>query len=166
MLLTCLATLVACTGELGSALPNQELTNYTPILTDRSVLEKAVKFTAKRDLKAPSKIYYKDNFIFVSDQHRGIHIIDNTDPTNPIKTGFIEVLGAMDMAIKGNLLFVDNATDLISIDISDKANPVVKNRVKDVFPEPLPPDGLAIPEEYLKRNRPANTVLVSWVKAQ
>ena len=81
------------------------------------------------------KIYYKDNFIFVNERFRGIHIIDNNDPTNPIPVQFIEVLGNEDIAIKGNFLYADNMTDLVVLNISNLDNIQEVNRVKGLYPD-------------------------------
>lgn len=139
-------------------------TAYKPVFMDRTELENSVQMVAPTALNRPAKIYTKDGFLFISESFRGIHVINNSDPANPVKMGFIKVVGCLDMAIKGTTLYVDNATDLVSIDMTDAAKPVVTKRIKDVFPEPEPPDHLSIPNEFEKANRPANLVIVDWVK--
>ena len=81
------------------------------------------------------KIYYKFPYIFVNERNKGIHILDNTTPENPLPIRFIEVLGSEDVAIKGNYLYVDNITDLVTIDITDIENITVTNRVKNLYTE-------------------------------
>jgi hypothetical protein len=61
------------------------------------------------------------------------------------------------MAVKGNILYVDNAVDLVSFDLNTKQ---VTKRIRDVFPEPLPPEDF----RYYHINRPAGYVLVAWKK--
>lgn len=139
-------------------------TSYTPILIDKESLNKSVVFKPSTNIENPNKIYYKDEYIFISESLKGIHIIDNSNKKNPINRGYISIPASADMAIKDNILYADNATDLLAIDLSKVANnqfPVVK-RIKDIFPEPLPPDGLPVPLKYQKENRPANTVLIGW----
>ena len=66
------------------------------------------------------------------------------------------------MAIRNNVLFADNAIDLVSLDISQYPEITILDRVEDVFPEATPPDLDWIPWQYSKGNRPANTVIVAW----
>ena len=78
------------------------------------------------------KIYYKDSFIYVNERNKGIHVIDNTNPAHPMPVRFINVAGSEDIAIKGNILYADNITDLVAIDISDFNNiRVTKRRTLD-----------------------------------
>ncbi len=80
------------------------------------------------------KIYYKDNYIYVNELNEGIHIIDNSTPSNPTPVSFIKVPGCKDIAIKGNFLYTDNVSDLIVFDISDFSNVTLVNRVPGVYP--------------------------------
>ncbi|WP_207533554.1 hypothetical protein [Desertivirga arenae] len=141
-------------------------TDYRPILLSRESLERSITLLAAREIKSPAKIYYKDKYIFISENYKGVHIIDNQDPTNPKNISFISVPGCVDMAIKGNALYVDNATDLAVVDLENIKTSGIKvtKRIKDAFPEIVPPDGYQIPEKYSLSNRPANTVVVEWVK--
>lgn len=143
-----------------------EYTEYRPVLLQRESLEKSISFHSPEAIKSPAKIYFKDNYIFVSERFKGVHIIDNSDPKNPVNKGYINVPGCVDMAIKQNALYVDNATDLVVIDLStlSLAQVKVNKRVRDVFPELSTPDGKALPDKYRVENRPENTVLIGWVK--
>lgn len=141
-------------------------TVYTPIIMERESLERSISFHTPVPIADPAKIYYKDHFIFISERYKGVHVIDNADPQNPVNKGYIEVAGGVDMAIKSNTLYVDNAVDLVAIDLSKIASSKIEvtKRVKDNFPELSPPDGLSVPSKYLKANRPVNTVIVGWEK--
>ncbi|MDI9532397.1 MAG: hypothetical protein QM238_01935, partial [Bacteroidota bacterium] len=60
--------------------------------------------SAPAEISHPGKMYFKDGYLFVNEYGKGIHVIDNTDPSNPEKIAFYEILGNVDMAIKGNIL--------------------------------------------------------------
>lgn len=138
---------------------------YKPVLMDRESLERSIKWQPPAEIKSPGKIYYKDNFIMISERYKGVHIVDNTDPKNPIIKGYISVPGCVDMAMKENTLYVDNAVDLVAIDVSkiNVGQIEVKKRIKETFPELVPPDGMSIPNRYTKAARPKNSVIVNWV---
>ena len=156
------ALLSACAGFSEPPL----YTSYKPVIMDRESLERSIIFKPAEDIKIPAKIYYKDNYILISERFKGVHVIDNTDPKTPVKKGYINVPGCVDMAIKDNILYVDNAVDLVAIDISqiNIGQITVKKRVKQTFPELVPPDGQSVPYKYSVENRPKNSVIVNWVK--
>ena len=127
-------------------------------------LENSVSFIGNRPLENPGKMYYKDSIVFINEKYKGVHIIDNHDPSNPINLGFVTIPGSMDIAMKGNVLYADNAKDLVAISLASYTDPVVTRRIKNIFPELNPPDDGYLPEQYQIQNRPENTIIVEWVK--
>jgi hypothetical protein len=111
----------------------------SPVYMDRQEFKKSVKVTGSEDISEPGKIYFKDNFIFINEALKGIHVIDNTNPADPVFISFIEIPGNMDMAIKDSILFADSFTDLVALDISDIQNIREVGRVDSIFPYTLPP---------------------------
>ena len=112
-----------------------------------------------QEISAPGKIYFKDNYLFVNEYGKGIHVIDNSDPSDPEKIVFYKILGNIDMAIRGNTLFADSYIDLVSIDITDINNPVEKGRLKNVFPEIMPEGNLWYPYSKVDKSK---GVIIDW----
>ncbi len=135
-------------------------TANSPIYLSYDELRAAVKTTAPADLKNPGKIYFKDGYIFVNEEMKGIHIIDNRNPRNPQMVKFIEIPGNVDMAIKNNILYADSYIDLVAIDLSDISNPKEVNRVKDVFPYMTPPP--SNPDYRLASVDQEKGVVIDW----
>jgi hypothetical protein len=134
---------------------------HEPVYMSRDLLEQSVKFIAEGlPMKQTGKIFYRYPYIFVGERYKGVHIIDNTDPYNPVNVGFVAAPGCIDMAVKGNILYVDNSVDLVSFDLENK---VVTSRIRNVFPEPLPPDDAFF---YYRDKRPENSVIVEWIKIE
>jgi hypothetical protein len=115
--------------------------------------------SAPIDISHPGKMYFKDGYLFVNEYGKGIHIIDNSDPANPEKVAFYEIMGNVDMAIKGNVLFADSYIDLLAIDITDIENPVEIDRIENVFPEIVPEGELWYPYAMVDRSK---GVIVDW----
>jgi hypothetical protein len=135
---------------------------YEPIFMYRSEMENSVKMEAPRAIENPGKIYIKENLIFINEKYLGIHIIDNTNPEEPENFAFIHVDGCIDMAMKDNVLYADNAVDLISISVNQNVTGIeVTSRIKNVFPEINAPNGRNLTDEE-KRARPKNSILVRW----
>ena len=143
---------------------DRDQTVYHPILMNKKDLRSSIFNQAPKEFVNPGKIYIYKNMIYIVDLFTGIHVINNTIPSDPQKTGFIYIPGVMDLAIKDDVLFADNSVDLVSINISNYPQIDILDRKEDVFPEPTPPDLPWIPWAYSAHRRPAGTVIVAWVK--
>ena len=86
---------------------------------------------APRELKNPGKIYYYNNQIFVNERREGVHVIDNTNPANPVNTAFISIPGNEDIAIKNGLLYANSYIDLLTIKLDGYQ---LVSRTESVFP--------------------------------
>lgn len=89
--------------------------------------------TSPRAVKNPGKLWIKDQYLFINDVLKGIHIFDNSNPANPINLGFLEIFANTDLAVSGNLLYADNYNDLLTFDISNPLQPVLNCRSNDIF---------------------------------
>lgn len=106
-----------------------------PVYKEKAVVLNEVGSQPAQTLKNPGKIYVYGNYLFVNEINKGVHIIDNTNPANPVNRRFINIPGNVDIAVKGNTLYADLYTDMLAIDISDPTNVNVAEVVANVFPE-------------------------------
>jgi hypothetical protein len=90
--------------------------------------------SAPQSLTEPGKMYLLGNYVYITDVGKGVHIINNSNPSMPTKIKFISIPGTRDVAVKGNVLYADNLTDLVAFNISDPNNPVLVKRIKDLYP--------------------------------
>lgn len=102
----------------------------------KTLAECRVGITAQgpREMRKPGKIYAKDNFLFINEKQEGIHVVDNSDPSNPQKVAFWSIPGNVDIAIRGQYLYADQYIDLLTIDLSDFQNPQIVCRAENAFP--------------------------------
>jgi hypothetical protein len=160
-----LITLAACVGDdIDEPFSDWQETSYEPLIMNRSVLEKSIEYKESKPLSQTGKIYSYGVYILINEKYEGVHVFNNADPRNPQKIGFINVPGCVDMAVKDGILYVDNAVDLVAIDINAFPEISVTERVRSIFPELTPPDLTFVPHEYSASERPDNTVIVKWVK--
>jgi len=117
----------ACTNE-------HTFLQRTPIFKTETEIRQDITIENPRALIKPGKIYFYKNFILLNEQREGIHLVDNSDPANPVKVSFIGIPGNIDMAVKNNVLYADNFIDLLAIDITNPEKPLLKNRTENVFP--------------------------------
>lgn len=109
-------------------------TYYQPIYQSKDVVRLNVKSNSPQKVEKPGKIYIKDNYLFLNEVDKGIHVIDNSNPSAPNRIAFIDIPGNVDMAVKGNTLYADMYTDLLAIDITNPSNVVLKKGIDNVFP--------------------------------
>lgn len=142
-------------------------TEYQPILMTRDVLESAVRWTPARPVVAADKVLQQPPYLFLMELHKGIQVYNNSNPAAPVAIGFIPVPGCLNMAIHNQLLVVDNAVDVVVLNVAAAPNePLVKSRERNLLPELPPPDLLDLPEEFQKENRPEQTLIIRWEKRE
>jgi len=105
-----------------------------PKLMAKAEFRNSVKVQSPQRIEEAGKIYAYDDYIFVNDKFKGIHIIDNTNPSSPNAIAYIKIPGNVDISIKNNYLYADSSTDLVVFDISDINKIKVTVRLEDVFP--------------------------------
>ncbi len=96
-------------------------------------LRSGIKTLPAQDLESPGKIYVKDNYLFINEVKKGIHIIDNTNPSSPKPISFIQILGNIDIVVKDNIMYADSYTDFVALDISNPKNVKEVSRTNEVF---------------------------------
>ncbi len=109
-------------------------TFYRPLYKTKTELRENIKSNAPQQVENPGKLSILGKYIFLNETDKGVHVIDNANPAAPRRIAFIDIPGNMDMAIKGNTLYADMYTDLVTIDISNPANAQVKKIQEGVFP--------------------------------
>jgi len=133
------ASLVACLFSIAGCLKdscNSSLTfqKYIPVYMKLSELRASVKREAPRAIEQPGKIYLYGKYIFLNELNKGIHVIDNSNPSAPNKIAFINIPGNVDIAVKNNILYADSYIDLLALDISDPQNVRETKRIEFAFP--------------------------------
>lgn len=109
-------------------------TFYQPLYKTTAEVKANIKSNAAQQIENPGKIFIQGDYIFLNEIDKGIHIIDNRNPASPQNVAFIDIPGNLDLAVKGNALYADLYTDLVTLDISDPLNVVVKKYNEGVFP--------------------------------
>lgn len=134
---------------------------YEPVLMSREDMESAVQIRDIREIERPGKIWVYDNFIFVIEQYKGIHVLDNSNPQKPENLGFIQIDGCTDVAVRSGVIYANNAVDLIGVKpISDFASVQVVSRNRNVLPELGSPEDWSVHD--FEKYRPENTIIVRW----
>ena len=116
----------------------EQYLSLEPVYMSYKDFREAVKPVTSHSLVKPGKIYYKDNYLFINEIMKGVHVYNNTNPSSPQYVGFITIPGNVDMVIIGTTMYADSYIDLVGIDISNPANAREVARLKNVFPYAVP----------------------------
>lgn len=131
LLLALMALFTSCEKDTAE----EEFYNVAvPVVKPIEEFRAMVKISEPRAISESGKIYTYGDYVFVNDDQKGVHIIDNTDPRNPVKIKFLEIPQNTDIAVKDDMLFANSAMDLVVFDISDMNTIKEKERMKNVFP--------------------------------
>ncbi|MBN1181209.1 MAG: hypothetical protein JXB49_02910 [Bacteroidales bacterium] len=125
-----------------SSCEDKTIERYTvnaPVYLSYEDLRSSVKSTTIiPEIAQPGKIYFYNDYIFINEYQKGVHVIDNSDPSSPQTVTFINIPGNVDIAIKSDILYADSYVDLVVIDISDLNNVIERNRIINAFPYTIP----------------------------
>lgn len=115
-----------------------DLTNtyyvYEPVYMSYDELRSSVASQEAKKMESPGKIYFWNQYIFINERGEGIHVIDNSDRSNPQNIAFINIPGNMDIAARNGILYADSYVDLLALDISDPNNVQVVKRLENELP--------------------------------
>lgn len=123
-------TMLSCTDNCEST---ETYVYLEPIYTAASEVRSSFASLEPRALEDPGKIYRKDHYLFINERGKGIHIFDNNDKSNPAPLSFINIPGSFDVAVKGDIMYVDSFIDLVVLDITDPTNVKQIVRIENVL---------------------------------
>ncbi len=137
----------------------REYKGNAPVYMSYDDLRAAVKIQDNAELKDPGKIYYKDSYIFIVEELKGIHVFDNSNPASPAIKAFVMIPGVVDMSVSGNIMYADSFVDLVILDVGNIDNIHEVGRVKDVLPYTIPPADNDYPVAYVDNKK---GVVIGW----
>src|SRR5210317_378462 len=70
----------------------------TPQLMSKTAFRSSVKVDAPQTIENIGKIYAYKDYIFISDEGKGVHVIDNSNPEVPNAVKFIKIPGNEDIS--------------------------------------------------------------------
>ncbi|NEW60890.1 hypothetical protein GSY74_06300 [Sulfurovum sp. bin170] len=96
-------------------------------------LRASVAIEEPREIDKAGKIYIYGDTLLVNEKNRGVHVIDNSDKSNPISKAFIKIYGNVDIAVKDGYMYVDSFMDLLVFDINNIEEIKETSRKEDIF---------------------------------
>lgn len=138
----------------------REYTGYAPVYLSFKDLRASVVQEQNVDLKNPGKIYFKDNYIFIVEELKGIHVFDNTNHSSPVQKTFIKIPGVVDISISGSIMYADSYVDIVAIDVENIDNIHEVGRINDILPYTIPATADSqFPTGYVDKDK---GVVIDW----
>ena len=142
-------------------------TIFTPVYKSKAEVRANIKSAASRPIVRAGKIFSLGNYIFLNEIDKGIHVIDNTNPAAPVNKHFIAIPGNIDLAVKGNILYADLYSDMVTLDISDPTNIKLKKLSVDVFPfrqfaNGFSPDTSQVIVDWIQKDTTVKESFTGW----
>jgi hypothetical protein len=136
--------------------PQQQL--YDAVTMPRVAFEASTILLPPKTIDKSGKIYIKGDYLFINEPYEGFHVFDNSNPSSPVKLAFLKVLGSTDISTKDDVLYINNATDLIAVKLDLSNNSVmITKRIVGTFPELIAPDKVS------QHDTAENDVLINWI---
>ena len=129
-------------------------TFYRPVYKTSEEVRKNIKSSSPISVTNPGKLFYRNGYVFLNEINKGVHIIDISKPSQPKVVAFVNIPGAVDLAVRSNILYADMYTDLVALDISDPLNTKVTSIVEGVFPH----------RRYQDFYADTSKIIVDWVR--
>jgi len=168
LLLSCIAMIGFCnrTPTDYSRDCSVKIYGWKPVF-EASANYKTISATTPQSTINAGKIYVYNKYILQVETGEGIHIIDNTNPDNPVKKGFIKSKCAAEVEMKDGYIYTNNFNDLVTLQYNFSTNTVQEvgrvantfQRLEDNYTLIQPPGS----GNYLC-NYPKDSVVKSWSK--
>ena len=108
---------------------------FVPQYETTAQLAAKVTVESAKDYAEAGKIVTYQNYIFINKPNEGVHVVDNSNPADPVNLHFINIPGSLDLTIIDNHLYSDMFSALVVFNISDVTQPdlIEDFTVEEVF---------------------------------
>lgn len=133
------------------------LTRYRAVIMEREIFENSIQLLPPQSIIKSGKIYIKDDYAFINEVNEGFHILNYANPENPIPISFLKVPGATDLSIRNNVLYINQAVDLVTLAYQPTTNTyqfLYRNR--NMFPQKESPSF-----DYTPLTE--NQIIINWI---
>ena len=124
-------SIISCTKDYGKVEVTYQ--EATAIYGDIDDIRSQPLNETVREIINPGKIYLGNDVILIGEEQEGIHVIDNSDPSNPSSVNFISIPGNREFFVKDNKIYAEAYYDVVKIDISNINDAILDSRAEYVF---------------------------------
>lgn len=84
--------------------------------------------SASQSIENAGKIFVGEELLLIGEENVGIHVFDNSNPSNPQSISFLNIPYGKEFFVEGEFLYAESQYDLLKIDISSKNNITLVSR--------------------------------------
>ncbi len=107
---------------------------YVPVYGDKAAFLK-VASKPPQPIEAAGKIATLGNTVFQVENGKGIHVIDISNPNNPVRKKFLDIPLCKELTLQSGFLYTNNLNDLVVVNVSNLDNITETARLANVFPD-------------------------------
>lgn len=91
----------------------EESMSAHPVFTPRSEVLAEINYSTAAHTYAFDNVVVWGTHLAILDQYKGVAILDNTDPLQPVYEGYINVPAAAYLAVQDNMLWINHYNDFV-----------------------------------------------------
>lgn len=121
-------SIYSCTKDSGSI-----TLDYTKAIAQYGNLDEIRSLPLIQDARAinnPGKIYVGSEVLLIGEENEGIHVYDNSNPSNPTNILFIQLPFTKEFYVEDDVIYAESHYDMVKIDIQNKYNPILESRLE------------------------------------
>lgn len=162
LILISIIALSSCEKEIGTGTHK----GMAPIYSDIDFNDpKYIKASDPREFGDLGAIVERNQYIYVMEKYKGIHVVNNADPANPVTIKFWEIPGIFLFTLDSEKLYAGNGSNLWVVDITDVNNIKVIDVEKNVFvnQSDMVPDGYF---GFFECVDPTKGLVIGWTEKE
>jgi len=121
-------TVYSCTKDAGTI--SLDYTKATAVYGDLDEIRERPLIQDSRSIINPGKIYVGTEVLLIGEENEGIHVFDNSNPSNPVNILFIQLPFTKEFFVEENIIYAESHYDMVKIDIQNKYNPILEDRLE------------------------------------
>ena len=115
----------------------QKYNHYVPIYKTIEEFTDSIFFTSPKEIVETGKIYFYNDYLFIGQPKKGVHIFDLSKGGDPINIKYLNIPGNVDITIKNGIVYADVYNALVTFKIDDALEEVTLIDIdKEVFEYP------------------------------
>lgn len=105
-----------------------------PVYALKADVYNNIHSNAPQSISNPGKMFLLGNSLYVTEKNKGIHILDNSNPAQPVPQAFIPIPMNEDVAVKDQVLYADCGADMLLLDVSNPSSVSLIKYIPNAFP--------------------------------
>ncbi len=108
-----------------------------PTYGDMTAIRNTPILGSVQNIENAGKIFVSPEYLFIGEEGKGVHVLDNSNPENPLNVAFINIPGNREYFLTNNTLFAESYYDMLKIDVSNPLQPQLISRLEGGVAEEL-----------------------------